>query len=159
MLLDWNLLALLIKNQLFPHLVTLVVFPVKTYQPKKTLIYSEAVEVFKPVLQAPLPWTFCVSLIRHLIQLISSLVETARPELGVTESETYIQNVQGRGACRTGLKTTAIMLSKIAMHTSVEIIFKMLYTGRLHPKKYTIYHGLLRLPIHLIGSMTLSPLL
>ncbi len=43
----------------------------------------------------------------HLIQLISSLVETARPELGVSDKGD-IQIVQGRGACSTGLKTTVL---------------------------------------------------
>ncbi len=43
----------------------------------------------------------------HLIQLISSLVETEKTELGVSDKGD-IQNVQGRGACRTGLKTTAL---------------------------------------------------
>ncbi len=38
----------------------------------------------------------CLPYQTHLIQLISSLVETARPELQV------------KGACRTGLKTTAL---------------------------------------------------
>ncbi len=43
----------------------------------------------------------------HLIQLISSLVETARPELGVSDKGD-IQNVQGRGACSTDLKTSQV---------------------------------------------------
>ncbi len=43
----------------------------------------------------------------HLIQIISTLLETARPDLGVPNKRD-IQNVQGRGASRTGLKTTAI---------------------------------------------------
>ncbi len=40
-----------------------------------------------------------------MIQAISSLEETVRPELGVSDKEDT-KNVQGRGACRTGLKTT-----------------------------------------------------
>ncbi len=56
----------------------------------------------------PCPAHFvCLPYQTHLIQLISSLVETARPELGVFDKGD-IQNMQGRGACRTGLKTTAI---------------------------------------------------
>ncbi len=49
----------------------------------------------------------CLPHLTHPIQLISSLVETARPELGVSD-KWDIQNVQSRGASRTGLKTTDI---------------------------------------------------
>ncbi len=57
----------------------------------------------------PCPAHFvCLPYQTHLIQLISSLAETARPELGVFEKGD-IQNVQGRGACRTGLKTTDLI--------------------------------------------------
>ncbi len=56
----------------------------------------------------PCPAHFvCLPYQTHLIQLISSLIETARPELGVFDKGD-IQNMQGRGACRTGLKTTAL---------------------------------------------------
>ncbi len=56
----------------------------------------------------PCPAHFvCLPYQTHLIQLISSSVETARPELGVPDKGD-IQNVQGRGACRTGLKTTVL---------------------------------------------------
>ncbi len=56
----------------------------------------------------PCPAHFvCLPYQTHLIQLISSLVETTSPESGVYDKGD-IQNVQGRGACRTGLKTTAI---------------------------------------------------
>ncbi len=56
----------------------------------------------------PCPAHFvCLPYQTHLIQLISSSVETARPELGVPDKGD-IQNVQGRGACRTGLKTTGV---------------------------------------------------
>ncbi len=56
--------------------------------------------VFKPVLQPPLPRTF----------FVSSLSDT--PSSGLTVSSGVsdkgdIQNVQGRCACKTGLKTTA----------------------------------------------------
>ncbi len=43
----------------------------------------------------------------HLSQLISSLVQTARPELGVSDKGDK-QNMQGRGAWRRGLKTTGL---------------------------------------------------
>ncbi len=56
----------------------------------------------------PCPAHFvCIPYQTHLIQFISLLVETARPELGVSDKGD-IQNVQGRGACRTGLKTTGL---------------------------------------------------
>ncbi len=61
----------------------------------------------------PCPAHFaCLPYQTHLIQLICSLVETARPELGVSDKGD-IQNVQGRGACRTGLKTTALADMKL----------------------------------------------
>ncbi len=59
--------------------------------------------VFNPVLQAPLPSIICFPNQTHLIQL----EETARPELGVSDKGD-IQNMQCRGACRTGLKTTGL---------------------------------------------------
>ncbi len=49
----------------------------------------------------------CLPYQTHLIQLISTFVETAKPELGVSDKGD-IKNVQGRGACRTGLKTTSL---------------------------------------------------
>ncbi len=50
--------------------------------------------VLKPVLENPLPCTFGYHPhLSHLIQLISSLVETARPEVGVSDKGD-IQNVQ-----------------------------------------------------------------
>ncbi len=61
----------------------------------------------------PCPAYFvCLPYQTHLIQLISSLVETARHELGVSDKGD-IQNMQGRGACRTGLKTTVLDKSKL----------------------------------------------
>ncbi len=54
--------------------------------------------VFKPVLQAHLPCTFCMS------PLSDTPEETVRPELGVSDKEDT-KNVRGRGGCRTGLKT------------------------------------------------------
>ncbi len=48
-------------------------------------LYCRAV-VFKPVLQAPCSAHFvCLPYQTHLIQLISSLIETARPESGVSD--------------------------------------------------------------------------
>ncbi len=45
----------------------------------------------------------------HLIQIISSLVETERPDLGVS-NKGDIQHVEGKRASRTGLKTTDLEL-------------------------------------------------
>ncbi len=55
-------------------------------------------------LEPPIHCTFCMYQ-THLIQHISSLEETVRPELGVSDKEDT-KNVRGRGACWTGLKTT-----------------------------------------------------
>ncbi len=49
----------------------------------------------------------CLPHLTHLIQLISSLVESARLEMGVAY-ERDIQNVWWLGVPRTGLRTTAI---------------------------------------------------
>ncbi len=49
----------------------------------------------------------CLPHLTHLIQLISSLVESARLEMGVTY-ERDIQNVWWLGVPRTGLRTTAL---------------------------------------------------
>ncbi len=56
----------------------------------------------------PCPAYFvCLPYQTHPIQLISSLVETARPELSGSDKGD-IQNMQGRGTCRTVLKTTGL---------------------------------------------------
>ncbi len=55
--------------------------------------------------RTPSPAHFvCLPYLTHLIQLISSLVETARHKLGVSD-EGDIQNVQGS---RTGLRTPVV---------------------------------------------------
>ncbi len=53
---------------------------------------------------APLP---CLPYLTHLIPLISSLVETAKTELGVLDKGD-IQNVQDRGYSRAGLGSTGL---------------------------------------------------
>ncbi len=61
--------------------------------------------------RTPSPAHFvCLPYLTHLIPLISSLVETARHELGVSDKglKGDIQNVQGRGSSRTGLGSTAL---------------------------------------------------
>ncbi len=68
--------------------------------------------VFKPVLQAGLklfcPAHFvCLPCQTHLIQALQSLLTSWWVESGVSDKGD-IQNVQGRGACRTGLKTVVI---------------------------------------------------
>jgi len=50
----------------------------------------------------------CLPHLTHLIQLISSLVETARLELGVSD-EGDIQNVQRWEVSRTGLRSTGVV--------------------------------------------------
>ncbi len=57
-------------------------------------------------LPCPAPFV-CFPYQTHLVKLISSLVETARPELGAFDKGDT-QYMQGRGACRTGLKTTGL---------------------------------------------------
>ncbi len=57
----------------------------------------------------PCPAHFaCLPHLIHLIQIISSSVETARSELGMSNNKGHIQNVESRGASRTGLKTSRI---------------------------------------------------
>ncbi len=74
--------------------------------PSKPLAFDSLEQWFSNLsYKHPCPAHFvCLPYQTHLIQLIR--VETARPELGVSDKET--QNVQGRGACRTGLKTTGL---------------------------------------------------
>ncbi len=55
----------------------------------------------------PTAYFVYLSHLTHLIQLISSLVESARLELGVA-CERDIQNVWWLGVPRTGLRTTAV---------------------------------------------------
>ena len=56
----------------------------------------------------PCPTHFeCFPHLSHLFQIINSLIETARPYLGVSNKADN-QTVQGRGASRTGLRTTAL---------------------------------------------------
>ncbi len=63
----------------------------------------------KPVLRTPCPAPFvCLLYLTHLIPLISSLVETARTKLGVSD-QGDIQNVQVRGSSRTGLESTGTL--------------------------------------------------
>ncbi len=50
----------------------------------------------KPVLEYLQPYTFCMSpssTISHLIQLISSLLETARPEVSVSDIDIYYRYI------------------------------------------------------------------
>jgi len=49
----------------------------------------------------------CFPYLTNLIPLISSLIETARAKLGVSD-EGDIQNVQARGSSRTGLGSTGL---------------------------------------------------
>ncbi len=64
--------------------------------------------VLKPVLGPPTTAYFvCLPHLTHLIQVISSSVESARLEMGVAY-ERDIQNVWWLGVPRTGLRTTAL---------------------------------------------------
>ena len=49
--------------------------------------------VFNPVLEASLPCTFCISPhLTHQFQIISSLIETARPDLGVSSTDAMLRH-------------------------------------------------------------------
>ncbi len=72
---------------------------------------SSMAVVFKPCKHTCPAHFVCLPYQTHLIQLISLLVESARPELGVSDKRD-IQNVQGKGACMTGLKTTVLGIMK-----------------------------------------------
>ncbi len=64
--------------------------------------------VFKPVLQAPLPCTFCMCPLSDTPDSTHQLVSRDCKTWTGCVDKGHIQNVQGRGACRTGLKTTAV---------------------------------------------------
>ncbi len=66
--------------------------------------------------RTPSPAHFvCLPYLTHLIQLISSLVETARHDLGVSDKG-EIQNVQGYGSSRTGLGSTGLDFDMSIIH-------------------------------------------
>ncbi len=63
----------------------------------------------------------CLPCQTHLIQVLQSLLTSWWVESGVSDKGD-IQNVQGRGACRTGLKTTGLNESLILENTHIGII-------------------------------------
>ncbi len=71
--------------------------------------YSSTPVVFKPVLQAPLPCTFCMCPLSDTPDSAHQLVSRDCKTWTGCVDKGHIQNVQGRGACRTGLKTTALL--------------------------------------------------
>ncbi len=69
----------------------------------------------------PCPAHFvCLPFQTHPVQVLQSLLMSWWVESGVSDKGD-IQNVQGRGACRTGLKTTARVLIKSLWHTLVKM--------------------------------------
>ncbi len=83
--------------------------------------------VFKPVLEAPQHCRFCLPYLTHLFQLISSLVETAKPELGVSDKGD-VQNMQCLGASRTVLKTSGLGHTEINILPHVTQNYSSLYS-------------------------------
>ncbi len=61
----------------------------------------------------------CPPHLSHLIQLISSLVETVRPEMGVRYRDTYKMCSAGGTSWR-GLKTTDVMPHEIKICKNIE---------------------------------------
>ncbi len=73
----------------------------------------------------------CLPHLTHLIQLISSLVESARLELGVAY-ERDIQNVWWLGVPRTGLRTTKGCILKYLYPSSTQKVPEVCFRGEAY---------------------------
>ncbi len=93
----------------------------------------------KAVLEDPGPAPFvCLPFLTHLIPLISSLVETARTKLGVSDKRD-IQNVQGRGSSRTALGTT-VLEKNVCLYFNVSGLIQCCMPFCFVNKKITIHY-------------------